>query len=67
MICHVCGRPTLLRQDGTMFRHRYGGDSGSDECIGSGYAPGAVIPGFYGPYEIDPAAEPRRTSESSTE
>jgi hypothetical protein len=37
-----------------MFRHRYGGDSGSDECLGSGERPGMVIPGFVGPYVRDP-------------
>jgi hypothetical protein len=57
--CHVCGRPTLLRGDGTMFRHRYGGDSGSDECLGSGERPGMVIPGFVGPYRhVDVEAGP---------
>jgi hypothetical protein len=54
VICHVCGRPTLLRKDGTMFRHRYGGDSASDECIGSGERPGLIIAGFFGPYYRDP-------------
>lgn len=58
VICHVCGRPTLLRSDGTMFRHRYGGHSGNDECIGSGERPGMVIRGFVGPYHRDPEGSP---------
>ena len=33
-----------------MFRHRYGGHSGNDHCIGSGERPGMVIRGFVGPY-----------------
>lgn len=58
VLCHVCGRPTLLRRDGTMFRHRYGGDSFSDQCIGSRYRPGIVIPGFVGPYFRPPEDSP---------
>jgi Tfp pilus assembly protein PilP len=54
--CHVCGHRVRLtdRRPRVMYRHRYGGQTGSDWCVGSREKVGAIIPGFIGPYSRDP-------------
>ena len=53
--CHVCGHWTrLTERSSLLYRHRYGGATGADYCIGSRYRVGQIIPGFLGPYVRDP-------------